>query len=180
MEENDKKFDLLQKQIKGNVLYNELSRSLYSSGASLYRLKPQVIVQPKSRDDLVTTIKFARKHKIPITARGGGTSRTGNEVGTGILIDFCKYLNQIIEFNPQEKWVRIQPGIVLTSLNQQLKAHNLFFPIDPSTKDCATLGGMISNNSSGPHAVKYGTTRAHINSLELILSNGEIDRKSVV
>lgn len=174
MEENDKKFDVLQKQIKGNVLYNELNRSLYSSGASLYRIKPQAIVQPKSRDDLVTTIKFAREHKIPITARGGGTSRAGNEVGTGILIDFCKYLNQIIEFNPQEKWVRIQPGIVLTSLNQQLKAHNLFFPIDPSTKDCATLGGMIANNSSGPHAVKYGTTRAHINSLELILSNGEI------
>ena len=174
MEANDKKFDLLQKQIKGNVLYNELSRSLYSSGASLYRIKPQVIVQPKSRDDLVTTIKFAREHKIPITARGGGTSRAGNEVGTGLLIDFCKYLNQIIEFNPEEKWVRIQPGIVLTNLNQQLKAHNLYFPIDPSTKDCATLGGMIANNSSGPHAVKYGTTRAHINSLELILSNGEI------
>jgi anaerobic glycerol-3-phosphate dehydrogenase C subunit len=174
MEENDKKFEFLQKQIKGNVLYNELSRSLYSSGASLYRIKPQAIVQPKSTDDLVATIKFAQEHKIPITARGGGTSRAGNEVGTGILLDFCKFLNNIIEFNPEEKWVRIQPGIVLTSLNQQLKAHNLFFPIDPSTKDCATLGGMIANNSSGPHAIKYGTTRAHINSLELILSNGEI------
>jgi len=174
MKEIDKKFDLLQKQIKGNVLYDELSRSLYSSGASLYRIKPRAIIQPKSRDDLVKTIQFAREHNIPITARGGGTSRAGNEVGEGILIDFCKYLNQIIEFNPQEKWVRIQPGIVLTSLNQQLKSHNLFFPIDPSTKDCATLGGMIANNSSGPHAVKYGTTRAHINSLELILSTGEI------
>ncbi|MBT7630821.1 MAG: FAD-binding oxidoreductase, partial [Desulfobacula sp.] len=78
MEEDNKKFDLLQKQIKGKVLYNELSRSLYSSGASLYRIKPKVIVQPKSKDDLVKTIKFAREHKIPITARGGGTSRTGN------------------------------------------------------------------------------------------------------
>ena len=174
MEENDKKFDLLQEQIQGNVLYNELSRSLYSSGASLYRIKPLAIVQPKSTDDLVKTIKFAGEHKIPITARGGGTSRTGNELGTGILIDFCKYLNQVIEFNPEEKWVRIQPGIVQADLNRQLKSHNLYFPIDPSTKDSATLGGMISNNSSGPHAVKYGTTRAHIDSLELILSNGEI------
>ncbi len=174
MEKNDKKFVLLQEQIQGNVLFNELSRSLYSSGASLYRIKPLAIVQPKSTDDLVKTIKFAREHKIPITARGGGTSRTGNELGTGILIDFCKYLNQIIEFNPEEKWVRIQPGIVQADLNRQLKSHNLYFPIDPSTKDSATLGGMISNNSSGPHAVKYGTTRAHINSLELILSNGEI------
>ncbi|MBT3803472.1 MAG: anaerobic glycerol-3-phosphate dehydrogenase subunit C [Desulfobacula sp.] len=174
MEEDNKKFDLLQKQIKGKVLYNELSRSLYSSGASLYRIKPKVIVQPKSKDDLVKTIKFAREHKIPITARGGGTSRTGNELGAGILIDFCKYLNQIIELNPEEKWVRIQPGIVQADLNRQLKSHNLYFPIDPSTKDSATLGGMIANNSSGPHAVKYGTTRAHINSLELVLSNGDI------
>jgi len=174
MEEHDKKFELLQEKIQGNVLYNELYRSLYSSGASLYRIKPQAVVQPKSRDDLVKTIKFAREHKIPITARGGGTSRAGNEVGTGIILDFCKYLNQIIEFNPEKKWVRIQPGIVLTSLNQQLKKHNLHFPIDPSTKDCATLGGMIANNSSGPHAIKYGTTRAHIKSLELILPNGEI------
>jgi anaerobic glycerol-3-phosphate dehydrogenase C subunit len=174
MEEKNKKFDLLQEQIQGNVLFNELSRSLYSSGASLYRIKPLAIVQPKSTDDLVKTIKFAREHKIPITARGGGTSRTGNELGTGILIDFCKYLNQIIEFNPEEKWVRIQPGIVQADLNRWLKSHNLYFPIDPSTKDSATLGGMISNNSSGPHAVKYGTTRSHINSLELILSNGEI------
>ena len=174
MEEDNKKFDLLQKQIKGKVLYNELSRSLYSSGASLYRIKPKVIVQPKSKDDLVKTIKFAREHKIPITARGGGTSRTGNELGPGILIDFCKYLHQIIELNPEEKWVRIQPGIVQADLNRQLKSHNLYFPIDPSTKDSATLGGMIANNSSGPHAVKYGTTRAHINSLELVLSNGDI------
>jgi anaerobic glycerol-3-phosphate dehydrogenase C subunit len=174
MEDNDKKFDILQKQIQGNVLYNELSRALYSSGASLYRIKPQAIVQPKSTDDLVKTIKFAREHKIPITPRGGGTSRTGNELGKGILIDFSKYLNRILEFNPEEKWVRIQPGIVQADLNRQLKSHNLYFPIDPSTKASATLGGMISNNSSGPHAVKYGTTRAHIHSLELILSNGEI------
>ena len=174
MNEHDKKFDLLQNQIEGNVLYNELSRSLYSSGASLYRIKPLAVIQPKSKEDVIKTVKFASQHAIPITARGGGTSRAGNEVGSGILIDYRKNLNQIIEFNPDEKWVKVQPGIVLADLNQQLKSHNLFFPIDPSTGDSATLGGMIANNSSGPHAVKYGTTRAHISSLELILSNGEI------
>ena len=174
MGENDIKFEKLQNSIHGKVLFNELSRSLYSSGASLYRIKPLAIVQPKDRDDLVMTIQFARKHKIPITSRGGGTSRTGNELGEGILIDFSKFLNKIIEINPEEKWVRVQPGIVQADLNRQLKSYNLYFPIDPSTKASATLGGMISNNSSGPHAVKYGTTRAHINSLELILSNGEI------
>ena len=174
MKEQDKKFGLLQDKIEGSVLYNELNRSLYSSGASLYRIKPLAIVQPKSKEDVVKTVKFASEHKIPITARGGGTSRAGNEVGSGILIDYRKNLNQIIELNPDEKWVRVEPGIVLADLNQQLKPHGLFFPIDPSTSDSATLGGMIANNSSGPHAVKYGTTRNHVNALELILSNGEI------
>jgi len=174
MKEHDEKFDLLQKQIEGKVLYNELHRSLYSSGASLYRVKPLAIVQPQTREDVVETVKFAGEHKIPITARGGGTSRAGNELGDGILIDYSKNLNQIIELNPDGQWVRVQPGMVLAELNRQLKSHKLFFPIDPSTKDSATLGGMIANNSSGPHAVKYGTTRAHVHSLELILANGEI------
>ena len=111
---------------------------------------------------------------IPITARGGGTSRAGNELGRGILIDFSKYLNKMIELNVEEKWVKVQPGIVLAELNRLLKPHNLYFPIDPSTIDSATLGGMIANNSSGPHAVKYGTTRAHVQGLELVLTNGEI------
>jgi anaerobic glycerol-3-phosphate dehydrogenase C subunit len=174
MKNHDTKFGLLQTQIDGNVLYNELSRSLYSSGASLYRVKPLAIIQPKSKEDVIKTVKFAGEHKIPITARGGGTSRAGNEVGDGILIDYRKNLNRIIELNADKKWVRVQPGMVLADLNRQLKPHNLFFPIDPSTADSATLGGMIANNSSGPHAVKYGTTRSHIKSLELILANGEI------
>lgn len=174
MEKDKEIFERLNSLIEGDVLYSELSRSLYSSGASLFRIKPRAIVQPHSKKDLVATLSFASEHNIPITARGGGTSRAGNELGTGILIDFSKYLNQIIELNAEEKWIRIQPGLVLSDLNKHLKAHNLFFPIDPSTIASATLGGMIANNSSGPHAVKYGTTRAHIRSLELVLANGEI------
>ena len=164
----------LADQIDGDVLYSDLSRSLYSSGASLYRIKPRAVVQPKSIDDLVKTVRFAKEYKIPITARGGGTSRTGNELGKGLVLDFSKYLNQVVLFNEDEKWVKVQPGIVLSELNKFLKPYKLYFPIDPSTKDSATLGGMIANNSSGPHAVKYGTTRSHVISLELVLSNGEI------
>ena len=174
MQVNEEAFDKLRNDIAGDVLGSELHRSLYSSGASLFRIKPLAIVQPKEKNDLVKTVRFAREHGIPITARGGGTSRAGNELGSGILIDFSKYLNGIIELNAEECWVKVQPGIILADLNKVLKKHNLYFPIDPSTKDSATLGGMIANNSSGPHAVKYGTTRAHVKSLELILSNGEI------
>jgi FAD/FMN-containing dehydrogenase len=119
-------------------------------------------------------VKYAAQQKIPITPRGGGTSRAGNEVGEGLLLDFSKYMNNILEFNGQEKWVRLQPGLILASLNQFLKPHHLFFPIDPSTKDHCTLGGMIANNSSGPHAVTYGATRDYVLSLEVVLSNGEV------
>ena len=169
-------FKLLSEIIDGDVLNSDLSRSLYSSGASLYRIRPEAIVQPRSSKDLVATVNFACEHKIAITARGGGTSRTGNELGKGLVIDFSKYLNQVVEFNLEEKWVQVQPGIVLSELNTYLKPYNLFFPIDPSTKDAATIGGMIANNSSGPHAVKYKTTRSHVKELELVLTSGEVVR----
>ena len=169
-------FTRLGEAIDGDVLDSNLSRSLYSSGASLYRILPRAIVQPRTKEDLVTTVRFAGEHKLAITARGGGTSRTGNELGEGVIVDFSKYLNEIVEFNSEERWVRVQPGIVLAELNTFLKPYNLYFPIDPSTKDAATLGGMIANNSSGPHAVKYGTTRSHVKELELILANGEMIR----
>ena len=174
MQATDDIFEALSSRIDGDLLDSDLSRSLYSSGASLYRIKPRAIIQPRSTNDLVVVIQFAREHKIPITARGGGTSRTGNELGEGIVIDFSRHLNRVIDFSAEEQWVRVQPGIVLAELNQYLKPYGLYFPIDPSTKDSATLGGMIANNSSGPHAVKYGTTRSQVSSLELVLTSGEI------
>ena len=164
----------LEKLIEGEVLLDDLSRTIYSSGASLYSVRPLGIVRPRNKTDVVNVVEFASQHNIPITPRGGGTSRTGNEVGEGLLLDFSKYMNNILGFDRREKWVKIQPGIILESLNQFLKPHHLFFPIDPSTKEYCTLGGMIANNSSGPHAVKYGATRDYVISLEVVLSNGEV------
>ncbi len=176
MKDNKSVFQELKQKIAGDVLDSELNRSIYSSGASLFRIKPLAIAQPKNRQDIIETIRFAGTRKIPLTPRGGGTSRAGNELGAGILIDFSKNLNRLLEINVQERWVRVEPGIVLADLNRQLKKHGLYFPIDPSTVDSATLGGMIANNSSGPHGVKYGTTRAHVRGLELVLANGEVMR----
>ena len=163
----------LRNSIEGEVVFDEINRTIYSSAASLYRVKPLGIVKPKHSKDIITVVKYAAQRGIPITPRGGGTSRAGNEVGEGILLDFTKYMNNILEFNRQEGWVRVQPGLILASLNKFLKPLHLFFPIDPSTKDHCTLGGMIANNSSGPHAVKYGATRDYVLSLEVVLSNGE-------
>ncbi len=164
----------LKKLIEGEVLFDELSRAIYSSAASIYRIKPLGIVKPKHKKDVINLINYAAQRKIPLTPRGGGTSRAGNEIGEGILVDFSKYMNKILEFNREGRWIRVQPGLILASLNKFLKPHKLFFPIDPSTKDHCTLGGMIANNSSGPHAVKYGATRDYVLSLEVVLSNGEV------
>jgi anaerobic glycerol-3-phosphate dehydrogenase C subunit len=164
----------LHRLIEGEVLFDEINRTIYSSAASLYRIRPLGIVKPKHKKDIITVVKYAAQQGIPITPRGGGTSRAGNEVGEGLLLDLSKYMNNILEFNSREKWVRLQPGLILASLNNFLKPHHLFFPIDPSTKDHCTLGGMIANNSSGPHAVKYGATRDYVLSLEVVLSNGEV------
>src|SRR4030042_1563578 len=164
----------LGRLIEGEVLTDDLSRTIYSCGASLYRVKPLGIVQPRHKLDVIKAVQYAAERGIPITPRGAGTSRAGNEIGEGILLDFSKYMNDVLESNPEEKWVRVQPGIILGTLNKFLKPHRLFFPIDPSTKDHCTLGGMIANNSSGPHAVKYGATRDYVLSLEVVLSNGEV------
>jgi anaerobic glycerol-3-phosphate dehydrogenase C subunit len=163
----------LRKFIEGEVLFDELSRTIYGSAASLYRIRPLGIVKPRHKGDVIKVVKYAAERRIPITPRGGGTSRAGNEVGEGILLDFSKYMINILEFNHREKWGRVQPGLILTSLNKFLNPYQLFFPIDPSTKDHCTLGGMIANNSSGPRAVKYGATRDYVLSLEAVLANGE-------
>ena len=170
----------LQKLIEGEVFFDELTRTIYSSAASIYRVKPFGIVKPKHQADVIRLVRVAAEKGIPLIPRGGGTSRTGNELGEGILVDFTKYMNRILEFEPKEEWVRVQPGMILDSLNKFLKPHKLFFPIDPSTKEYCTLGGMIANNSSGPHAVKYGATRDYVLSLEVVLSDGEVMTTSPV
>ncbi len=164
----------LQRLIEGEVFFDEFTRAIYSSAASIYRIRPLGIVRPKHKKDVINLVKYAARMSIPLIPRGGGTSRTGNELGEGILVDFTKYMNRILEFQSKGEWVRVQPGMILDPLNKFLKPHKLFFPIDPSTKEYCTLGGMIANNSSGPHAVKYGATRDYVLSLEVVLSDGEV------
>ena len=164
----------LQKLIEGEVFFDEFTRAIYSSAASIYRIRPLGVVRPKHKKDVIHLVKYAARVSLPLIPRGGGTSRTGNELGEGILVDFTKYMNRILEFEAKKEWVRVQPGMILDPLNKFLKPHKLFFPIDPSTKEYCTLGGMIANNSSGPHAVKYGATRDYVLSLEVVLSDGEV------
>jgi anaerobic glycerol-3-phosphate dehydrogenase C subunit len=160
--------------VEGTVLSDDLSRTIYSSGACIYSVRPMVIVQPRHREDVVQCVRYAAKNGIPLTARGGGTGRAGQGIGEGIILDFMRYMNQVLEIDPEKKWVRVQPGVILGRLNAVLKPMKKFFPIDPSTTDYCALGGMIANNSSGPHAIKYGATRDYVESLEVVLSTGEV------
>jgi len=133
-------------------------------------------VLPRSRDDLVRVVRICAEHGCALTLRGGGTSQAGQAIGAGIIVDTSKYLNRIIEVNVEERWARVEPGIVLDELNAQLKQHNLRFAPDISTASRATIGGMIANNSSGARSVLYGKTIDHVLELEVALSDGSVTR----
>lgn len=164
----------LKKRIRGELSWDPVTRSLYASGACLYRVLPSAVVWPTQVEDVILALELARGQGIPVTARGGGTSRTGNELGEGLIVDFSKHMNRILEIDPEARLVTVEPGVVLADLNEFLKPYGLFFPPDPSTKDHCTIGGMIANNSSGPMSVKYGTTRRYVKKLQVVLSNGEV------
>lgn len=170
----------LQKQIQGELRWDPVTKSLYAAGACLYRVLPRAVLWPKGPEDVILALELAAREGMAVTARGGGTSRTGNELGEGLIIDFSKHMNRVLEMEPKAGLVRVEPGVVLADLNEYLKPHGVFFPPDPSTKDHCTIGGMIANNSSGPMSVKYGTTRRYVEKLELILSNGETIRTGPV
>ena len=164
----------LEASLDGEVRFDTLTRALYSTDASVYRIEPQGVVVVRHRDDVVRTIEIARQHGVSITARGGGTSQAGQAIGSGVQLDTAKYFNRVLEVNTAERWARIEPGIVLDELNAQLAPHRLRFAPDISTANRATVGGMISNNSSGARSVLYGKTIDHVLDLHVALSDGSI------
>lgn len=166
--------------IEGDGRFDEVTRVLYSTGACMYRIKPLGVVFPKNAADVITTVRYAADRGIPLIPRGGGSSRCGQELGAGIVLDFTRYMHRILEVNPDEGWVRVEPGLILSSLTRALKQHGKYFPPDPSSEDVCALGGMLATNSKGAHAVKYGTTRDYLKSLDVVLASGELIRTAPV
>jgi len=165
---------LLTQQVEGEVRFDDYSRALYSTDASLYQINPIGVVIPRTKADVQRTVQICYENDVPILPRGGGTSLAGQTVGQAVIIDFSKYMNQIIEVNVAEHWARVEPGIVLDELNSQLKPYGLMYAPDVATSSRANVGGTIGNNSAGSHSVIYGKTIDHVMELELILSNGEL------
>ncbi len=162
----------LSKLLNGEVLKDHASRISYATDASVYFEKPAAVITPKNEDDIAKIISYAAKHKIPLIPRAAGTSLAGQVVGNGIVIDISKHLTAIIDFNPDEKWITVQPGIILDELNRFLEPYGLFFGPETSTANRCNIGGMVGNNACGLHAVIYGTTRDHILETTGFLSDG--------
>lgn len=164
----------LRRIVRGDVLCDEISRALYSTAACIFQIMPQAVVVPRDRQDVAAVVKYAAAREIPVTPRGAGSGLAGQTLGPGIILDFSKYMNRILETDQVHSTVRVEPGVVLGDLNRHLRKFGLWFPPDPSSGDVATLGGMIANNAAGAHSVKYGATRDYVAGLECVLDDGSL------
>jgi len=170
----------LLNKLEGELLFDPLSKILYLTDASAYRETPLAVAFPKSISDLKILIGFAKEQKTSLIPRGAGTSLAGQVVGSGIVVDMSKYMNRILEVNAEEKWVRVEPGVVLAELNIFLKPYGLQFGPETSTANRCTMGGMLGNNSCGLHSLAYGSVRDHILEVEALLSdNSELTFKEI-
>jgi FAD/FMN-containing dehydrogenase/Fe-S oxidoreductase len=162
----------LKDAIRGEVRFDKGARALYSADSSNYRQIPIGVVVPKSTEDVIQTVALCREFSAPVLSRGGGTSLAGQCCNVAVVMDFSKYLSKILELNPQEKFARIEPGIVLDDLRAEAEKHHLTFAPDPSTHNHCTLGGMIGNNSCGVHSVMGGKTVENVEELEILTYDG--------
>lgn len=162
----------LAQTLEGELYTDKAMRILYATDASAYREMPLAVAIPKSKNDLKKLIQFAREHKTSLIPRTAGTSLAGQVVGNGIVTDVSKYFTAILELNKEEKWVRVQPGVVRDELNLFLKPHGLFFGPETSTANRAMIGGMVGNNSCGSNSVLYRSTREHLLEATALLSDG--------
>ena len=162
----------LHKSLNGEVLFDDLHKTLYATDATVYRKIPLAVAFPKDENDIKALIDFANKNNITLIPRTAGTSLAGQCVGDGIVVDVSKHFTNILEFDEQHKTITLQPGIVRDSLNVFLKPFGLFFGPNTSTSNRCMIGGMVGNNSSGSTSIKYGVTRDKVLKIDAILSDG--------
>ncbi len=160
--------------IKGDVFYDKVTRLLYSTDASIYRIVPSVVVCPRDEEDVIRLAIFARETSIPLTARGAGTGLAGESLTGGIVLDFSRYMTSILECNLDEGWVKVQPGVILDEINKHTQPYGLQFGPDPSSGSRATVGGSVSNNATGAHSLRYGYCSDNLMSLNVVLADGRL------
>lgn len=162
----------LQNSIKGELKLDIIHRTIYSTDASVYKEMPLAVAFPKDEEDIKILIEYAGKHQISLIPRAAGTSLAGQVVGRGIIVDVGKYMNRILELNYDEKYVWVEPGVVLDELNQELHQYGLIFGPETSSANRSMIGGMLGNNACGLHSLLFGSTREHTLAVDGILSDG--------
>jgi FAD/FMN-containing dehydrogenase/Fe-S oxidoreductase len=162
----------LRAVVRGDVRFDPASRLLYATDASMYQVEPIGVVQPRDADDVDAVLEVARARGVALLPRGGGTSLTGQAVNEALVIDFSRWMNAVLEVQPEEGWARVQPGVVQDELNHHVRPWGLLFGPDTSTSNRATLGGMLGNNSGGAHSIVYGLTVDHVLDLTVRLADG--------
>jgi FAD/FMN-containing dehydrogenase/Fe-S oxidoreductase len=162
----------LARELRGEVRFSAGSRALYANDASVYRQVPIGVVVPRDAGDVVAAVGICRAHGVPLVARGCGTGLAGQTVNAAVLLDFSKYMDEILELDPAARSARVQPGVVLDRLREAAEEHGLTFGPDPATHSRCTLGGMIGNNSCGVHSIIAGVTADNIEELDVLLYDG--------
>lgn len=166
------KLQKLDEALDGTLHYDTTMRSLYATDASAYRELPLAVAIPKNKEDIKKLIRFALQEKTSLIPRTAGTSLAGQVVGNGIVVDVSRTFTKILELNKEERWVRVEPGVIRDELNMYLKPHGLLFGPETSTANRAMIGGMVGNNSCGSNSVIYGDTRRHLLEVKAFLSDG--------
>src|SRR6266704_6031803 len=156
--------------------FDNLTRQLYATDASIYQIEPVGVAFPKNAQQASLVIHAAADAGLSVTPRGAGTSLVGNAVGEGLIVEFSRYNRQITDFDLEKRSVRVGAGVVLDQLNEFLKPHGFCSGPDVATSSRATLGGMIANNSSGARCPIYGTTSDHVISLEIVMADGRLEK----
>jgi FAD/FMN-containing dehydrogenase/Fe-S oxidoreductase len=162
----------LRRVVEGDVRFDPYSRLLYSTDASMYQVEPIGVVIPRHAGDVQAAIEVANRQNVPLLPRGGGTSLTGQTVNRAVVLDFSRHMNRVLEVNGEERWARVEPGVVQDELNHHVRSRGLLFGPDTSTSSRATLGGMLGNNSGGSHSIAYGLTVEHVIELTAYLADG--------
>ncbi len=162
----------LRKHLRGDVRFDSSSRALYATDGSNYRQVPIGVVLPRDADDVIAAVSLAREYGAPLLCRGTGTSLAGQCCNVALILDFTRYMNNIVEIDPGRRTARVQPGVVLDHLRNAAEKHRLTFAPDPATHDRCSLGGMIGNNSCGVHSVMAGKTDDNIEALDVLTYDG--------
>ena len=166
----------LRPRIAGDLRTDAMTRTLYSTDASLYQVMPHAVLIPRTTEDVIAAVGVAAAHELPVLARAAGTSLAGQAVNAALVIDFSRHLDAILAIDPAARRAVVQPGVVVDDLNAALRPHGLQFGPDPASSDRSTLGGAVANNATGSHSTRYGMTADHVLAMDVVLADGDTAR----